>query len=67
MVTSITNATAGTLPRCNFWSPATAGVRIRARVIAKARGTKISWARYSTEITAIRIAVVLTPGELCGR
>ncbi len=67
MVTSITRATAGTRARCNFCSQSTAGDKIRARVMANARGTRISRAKYSTEITAIRIAAVLMAEEPEGR
>ena len=42
IVNIMTNATAGARPTRIFWSTATAGLKIRARVIANARGTKIS-------------------------
>src|SRR5947209_7714807 len=64
IVTVMTRATAGTRPKRIFWSNSTAGVRISARVIANERGIRMSRARYSTETTAIRIAMVLTLEEV---
>src|SRR5690242_11704546 len=60
MVTIMTRATAGTRPNRIFWSNSTAGVRISARVMANESGIRMSRARYSTETTAIRIAMVRT-------
>src|SRR5579862_5299152 len=64
--TSITASTAGKRRMWRRWSQPTGGDNMNVRVIAKAKGIRISRAKYNTAIPPIRMAAMRNPEERRG-